>query len=316
MASTYSPLLRAELIGTGDQSGTWGITTNTNLGTILEDAIAGTAAINVTAGNVTLTNVDGGADQARCMILRVSGTPGVSRNIIAPSSSKVYVVINGSDEQVVLKGAATTGLVIAASEKIVAAWDGTDFVEIASTTAGSGDVVGPASATNNAIVLFDGATGKIVKNSAATLPTGALVGLSDTQTLTNKTLTSPIETFTVTSAAAGASITFDLATSTGVYYTQNASANSAINLRWNSGTTLNSRLSTDQAITFAFLSTQGATGYVISSLSVDSSLQTIKWLSGSSPTPNTNSIDSYVFTIIKTSASPTYTVLGSRTRYA
>jgi len=316
MASTYSPLLRVELIGTGDQSGTWGITTNNNLGTILEDAIAGTAAINVTAGNVTLTNIDGASDQSRCMILRVSGTPGVSRNIVAPSSSKVYVVINGSDAQVVLKGSATTGLTISASEKIVAAWDGTDFIEIASTVSGSGDVVGPASATANAIVLFDGTTGKLIKNSSTTLPTGALVGISDTQTLTNKTLTSPIESFTVTSAAAGASITFDLATSTGVYYTQNASANSAINLRWDSGTTLNSRLSTNQAITFAFLSTQGATGYVISSLSVDSSLQTIKWLNGSSPTPNANSIDSYVFTIIKTSASPTYTVLGSRTRYA
>ncbi len=57
--------------------------------------------------------------------------------------------------------------------------------------AGTGDVVGPSSATNNAVVLFDGTTGKLVKDSTKTLPTGAVVGTSDAQTLTDKTLTSP-----------------------------------------------------------------------------------------------------------------------------
>lgn len=57
--------------------------------------------------------------------------------------------------------------------------------------AGTGDVSGPASATNNGVPLFDGTTGKLIKDSAKTLPTGAIVGASDTQTLTNKTLTSP-----------------------------------------------------------------------------------------------------------------------------
>lgn len=117
MASTYSSLLRVELIGTGDQSGTWGVTTNSNLGTILEDAIAGTADIDVTAGNVTLTSVDGGADQSRCMILNVSGTPGTSRNVVAPASSKVYVLINDSDDDVVLKTSSSTGVTISSGEK-------------------------------------------------------------------------------------------------------------------------------------------------------------------------------------------------------
>lgn len=155
MASTYSPLLRVELISTGDQSGTWGSTTNQNLGTILEDAVAGTASIDVTSGNVTLTSVDGGADQSRCMILDVSGTPGVSRNVIAPASSKIYVVINGSDSNIVLKTSSSTGLTIAAGENLVTAYDGSDFVLIASSVSDT------------------------------------LVTLTGVQTLTNKTLTSP-----------------------------------------------------------------------------------------------------------------------------
>ncbi len=56
---------------------------------------------------------------------------------------------------------------------------------------GTGDVVGPASATDNAVALYNGTTGKLIKDSAKTLPTGTIVGTSDSQTLTNKTLTSP-----------------------------------------------------------------------------------------------------------------------------
>lgn len=83
--------------------------------------------------------------------------------------------------------------------------------------AASGDVVGPASATNSAIVLFDGTTGKLIKDSATTLPTGALVGTSDTQTLTNKTLTNPTVTNYVETpytANTGTAITLDLANGT------------------------------------------------------------------------------------------------------
>ena len=87
MASTYSPLLKIQLIGTGEQSGTWGATTNTNLGTLIEQAIAGVVEFSVTAGNVTLTSLDGTSDQARCMALRATGSAGVSRNIVAPTSS-------------------------------------------------------------------------------------------------------------------------------------------------------------------------------------------------------------------------------------
>ena len=213
MASTYSPLLRLELIATGEQSGTWGDTTNTNFGTLVETAVAGTASINVTSGNVTLSTSNGASDEARCMILNVSGTPGTSRNIVAPSSSKTYIVINGSDSSVVLKGSATTGVTIASGSKIVAAWNGSDFVEISSSAGGSGDVVGPASSTDSNLAAFDGTTGKLLKDSGKATPTGAVVGTSDTQTLTNKTIDGSSNTISNVSLTTG--ITGTLAVSNG-----------------------------------------------------------------------------------------------------
>jgi microcystin-dependent protein len=131
MASTYSPILKIQLIGTGEQSGQWGATTNYNLGTLLEQAIAGVVEFSVTAGNVTLTSLDGTSDQARCMALRVTGSAGVSRNVIAPTVSKLYVVFNDSDANVVLKATASTGLTIPSGETYLAFYDSsagvTDF---------------------------------------------------------------------------------------------------------------------------------------------------------------------------------------------
>lgn len=130
MSSSYSSLLRIELIGTGDQPGTWGNTTNTNLGTLIEQAIAGTATFSVTAGNVTLSALNGSSDQSRCMALLVTGSAGVSRNIVAPASSKIYIVSNTADAAVVLKTSTSTGLTIPAGITQFAYYNGTDFIAV------------------------------------------------------------------------------------------------------------------------------------------------------------------------------------------
>jgi len=110
MASTYSTNLRTELIGSGDQAGTWGSTTNTTLGTILEQAVAGVSggpavggtypAVNFpTDADLTLTANNGAVDQSRSAVLVVtsSGSLTATRNVIAPASaSKVYIIKNST----------------------------------------------------------------------------------------------------------------------------------------------------------------------------------------------------------------------------
>ena len=75
MASTYSPSLRIELIGAGEQAGTWNTTTNSNLGTIIESAIAGYVAVSVTAAAQALTANDGVADEARNAVIALTTQP-------------------------------------------------------------------------------------------------------------------------------------------------------------------------------------------------------------------------------------------------
>lgn len=131
MATQYTNLLGFALPVTGELAGTWGDVVNNSITELVEDSIAGTATASVTSGNWTLSTTGSGAsNEARCAILVPTGSPGVSRNIIAPSSSKAYIVDNQSNAAVVLKGSATTGVTIAAGTKALCAWNGTDFVQV------------------------------------------------------------------------------------------------------------------------------------------------------------------------------------------
>ena len=131
--TTYSSILKLTLIGTGEESGLWGATTNNNLGTLLEEAIAGTATINVTSSDVVLSNLNGITDQARCAALLVTGTPGTTRYITAPNVSKLYVVSNTSNAAVVIKISTSTGYTIAAGTTQLVYFNGTDFILVGQT---------------------------------------------------------------------------------------------------------------------------------------------------------------------------------------
>ena len=95
MAATYSPDLRIELIGNGEQAGTWGVTTNTNLGTLIEQAIAGVVTVSLTnLTSYTLLALNGASDQARQAAIVFNGTLSANCNVVAPSVNKLYVLNN------------------------------------------------------------------------------------------------------------------------------------------------------------------------------------------------------------------------------
>lgn len=108
MPSTYSPLLQIELIANGEQSGFWGTTTNNNLGSLIEQAIAGTAIVDISAGDTTLTVYNGSADQARCAAIDLIGTPSGTTQVYAPNKSKLYVVRNSTDKNVIFRASTSS----------------------------------------------------------------------------------------------------------------------------------------------------------------------------------------------------------------
>ena len=137
MPSAYTSLLGFVQPVTGELTNTWGNTVNNQLTQLIEDSIASTSTASVTAGNWTLSTTAGGAaNEARTAILIVTGTPGTARSIIAPKSSKTYVVINNSDSDVSLIGgpvSPTTGIAVPPGGSVLAAWDSNvgDFVKVA-----------------------------------------------------------------------------------------------------------------------------------------------------------------------------------------
>jgi len=116
MASTYSQL-KIELIGTGDQAGTWGTTTNVNLGTALEEAITGSANVTFASSNVALTLADTNATQvARNLELNLVGTITNQQTLFVPAIEKQYIVVNGLSNAVVISNgtnASPTGTTVA-----------------------------------------------------------------------------------------------------------------------------------------------------------------------------------------------------------
>lgn len=156
MASTYSANLRLELIGTGEQQGTWGSTTNTNLGSLLEQAIGGYESITVSdVGDTTLTTANGSVDQARNMTLNLVGTIGAARNVICPAAEKIYIVKNSTTGgfAVTFKVTGQTGVSIPNGSTSILYVDGTDARLVSQnpvpvTLGGTGAATSAAAATN------------------------------------------------------------------------------------------------------------------------------------------------------------------------
>lgn len=132
MASTPSTSLRLELMATGDQSGTWGDTTNTNLGTLLEQAITGVLSVaQGDVANLTLTNTDYVSNQARNAVINLTGAMTANRNMVVPTANKVYLVKNSTTGGfvVTVKTSAGTGVEVAPNTARWVYCDGTNVVD-------------------------------------------------------------------------------------------------------------------------------------------------------------------------------------------
>jgi hypothetical protein len=161
MASTYSTSLKLELIGNGDQSGVWGTTTNTNLGTLIEQAITGVVGITMTDANYTLTSFNGVSDEARNAVLVVSGTNTDTRSVIAPLVEKLYTVVNDTTGgfPILIRGSSGANVSVPNGATIPVYCDGTDFFS-AEINASTGNVT----INGNAVV-----TGTLQTNQSATI---------------------------------------------------------------------------------------------------------------------------------------------------
>jgi hypothetical protein len=170
MATAYTPILKLALPVTGELNGTWGTVVNDNITSMVEQAVAGLATINTWVANShTLTTADGTTSESRCAMLVIdddgAGNPNAAATVICPNATKPYIVQNISGQTVTVKTSAGTGVAIPNNQSALVFCNGTNVV----TGAFNGDVIGPASATDNAIVRYDGTTGKLIQNSAVTI---------------------------------------------------------------------------------------------------------------------------------------------------
>ncbi len=333
MASTYSDL-KIELIGTGEQTGTWGTTTNNNFSVAFQEAITGSADVAFSSADVTVTLTDSNAAQtARNLRLNLTGTSGGARQLILGSGcqvEKLYLINNGLADAVTVKNTSGTGIAVAAGKSMFVYNNGTNVVDVTthltSLTLGTDLAVadgGTGASTltgvlkGNGTSAFTAATAGTDYVAPATATTfTALQTFSGTSSNASHKAVNMLETATVSATAATGTINYDVTTQSVVYFTSNASGNFTLNFRGSSGTSLNTVMSTGESLSVTFLVTNGATAYYNSAVQVDGSSVTPKWQGGTAPTSgNASSIDSYTYVIIKT-ASATFTVLAAQTKFA
>jgi len=180
MASTYSDL-KIELIATGEQSGVWGNTTNTNLGTALQEAITGSADVTFSSGNVTLTLTDTNAAQVgRNLRLNLTGTTGGARDLVLPAIEKLYLINNGTADTITCKNASGTTVAVPAATSTFIYNTSTNVVDATSYLS--------TLSLGSALAVTSGGTGSTTASAARTaLGTAKSGANSDITSLTGLT---------------------------------------------------------------------------------------------------------------------------------
>ena len=182
--------------------------------------------------------------------------------------------------------------------------------------AGTTTLQSPNTATSATLTLPDVASADTLVSLGLAQTFTAAQTFAGTTSNLGLILQDAAEVCTVSATAATGTINYDATTQNVLYYTSNASANWTVNFRGSSGTSLNTLMAVGQVLTVTFLVTQGSTAYYNSAVQVDGSSVTPKWQGGTAPTAgNASGVDAYVYAIVKT-ASATFTVFASQTRFA
>jgi hypothetical protein len=197
MASTYSDL-KIELIATGEQSGTWGTTTNNNLGNAaLGEAITGSADVAFSSADVTITLTDTNASQtARNLRLNLTGTSGGARQLILGSGcqiEKLYLINNGLADAVTVKNTTGTGVAVPAGQAVFVFNNGTNVVEaVTYASSGANSNITSLSGLTTPLSIAQGGIG------ATSLRAATIATLGYTTTTTAATTTTLTATSTAT----------------------------------------------------------------------------------------------------------------------
>ena len=356
MANSTSADLKLTIQATGENSGTWGQITNTNL-TILEQAIAGFETVGITTG-ATLAFTNGAISNGKNQVLKLIGTIAGAVNVVVPDTlTKLYVIDNATSgaHAVTVKTTSGTGVTWAAADKgtKMVYSDGTNVVDTAFTELSS-DYTPQLSAdldTNGNNIIIDSTksildessneqitfttTSAAVNNfgitNAATGNTPSLAAVGgDTNIDFNITpkgigratfngqgkIQSVAEKVTTAAIAATGTVAYDVLTQAVLNYTTNAAANWTLNVRGDGSNSLDSIMDTGESITIAHVVAQGGTAYYNSAFQIDGSSVTPEYQGGAAPTEGNASSLDVYSYTIIKTGSAAFTVLASQTQFA
>ena len=353
MASTFSTDLKLELMATGENSGTWGTKTNTNLN-LLQQAIAGFQSIALTSTNTTLAMTDATISDARNAVIKFTGTITANCTVfVASGIEKTYILENGTSGAftLALNQVGGASAIFGAADKTtkLVYLNGTDAVDL-----GLVNLTNPVTLTNKTLttptltspvineiddsngneeIIFTATASAVNELTVANAATGNNPNItasgSDTNIGINFTpkgtgsitfngtgkIQAVEEKVTVTAVATTGTTNFDFLTQAVLYHTTTATGQFTLNLRGSSSTTLNNMLSVGESVTGAFLNTN--TTFYVSTITIDGSSTnvTLEYQGGSAPSSGNAGIDVYSFTAIKTATTPAYTILASQTQF-
>ena len=356
MANSTSTSLKLTVQATGENSGTWGQITNTNL-LILEQAIGGYDAVGITSG-ATLTFSNGALSNGKNAVLKLTGTIGGAVNVTIPDSiEKTFIVDNGTTGAytVTFKTTSGSGVTWAAADKgtKMIYSDGTNVVDTAFTDLSS-DFSPQLSAdldANGKNITIDTSTGIIdengnqqitfsttgsavneftVANAATTNPPALSVTGGDTNIDMNLTpkgtgrvtfngqgkIQSVAEKVTTAAVGTTGTVNYDVLTQAVLNHTTDAAGNFTVNFRGDGSSSLDSIMDTGESVTLAFIVKQGGTPYYNSAVTIDGSSVTPEWQGGSAPSAGNANSLDVYSYTIIKTGSAAFTALASQTQFA